>query len=95
MLHLKNNPDKYEFLMNNRTIRIQIAVLEVQYFKTRHINPVLVEVDMEFYHSLPPVQEILEEMTRLERLTISLKEINITTATTTTTGTLTPTPTAD
>ena len=55
----------------------------------------LAEVDMEFYHSLPPVQEILGEMTRLEILATSHKESNITTATTTTITTLTLTPTTD
>ena len=58
MLNLQNNPDFDEFPMNKRTIRLQISVLEVEYYKTRHIYPVLAEVGMEFYHSLPPVQEI-------------------------------------
>jgi len=51
--------------MNNLTIHTQIAEREVAYYKTRHMNPVLAEVDMEFYHSLPPVQVLLREMTRL------------------------------
>ena len=53
---------------NYQTIRLQITVLEVEYLKTRHMNPVLAEVKIEFYHSLPPVEEILGEMPRLERL---------------------------
>mmetsp|Transcript_21871 Transcript_21871/g.22191 ORF Transcript_21871/g.22191 Transcript_21871/m.22191 type:complete len:99 (+) Transcript_21871:3-299(+) len=70
MLQLQNNPDIDEFLMNNQTIRLQIAVLEFEYLKTRHLNPVLADVDMEFYHSLLPVQELLGEMIRLERFAI-------------------------
>ena len=72
--------------MNNPTIRTQIAECEVAYYKIRHTNPVLAEVDMEFYHSLPPVQVLLGEMTRLEseamRLDATARD---TTATTTTT----------
>ena len=53
--HVQNNPGLDEFLMNNQTIRTQIAECEVVYYKIRHTNPVLAEVDMEFYHSLSPV----------------------------------------
>ena len=68
MLNLQNNHKLDKSPMNNQTIHLQIAVLEVQYYKIRHINPFLADVDMKFYRSLPPVQEILEEMTRLEIL---------------------------
>ena len=83
MLQLQNNPDISEFPINNQTIRLQIAVLEVEYLKTRHINPVLADVKMDFYHSLPPVQELLGEIIQLERLAMRL-EGNITNDTTTT-----------
>ena len=79
--------------MNNPTISLQITVLEVEYLKLRYINPVLVEADMESYHSLPPVQKLLKEMTRLENLVMRLKLSN--TTTTTTTPTPTPTTTDD
>ena len=85
MLHLQNNPDLDEFPMNNSTIQTQIAECEVAYYKIRHTNPVLAEVDMEFYHSLPPVQVLLREMTRLESLTMQLEANNITTTTNITT----------
>mmetsp|Transcript_1345 Transcript_1345/g.1482 ORF Transcript_1345/g.1482 Transcript_1345/m.1482 type:complete len:113 (-) Transcript_1345:202-540(-) len=62
--------------MNNPTIRTQIAECEVAYYKIRHTNPVLADVDMEFYHSSPPVQVLLGEMTRLESLAMSLKGNN-------------------
>ena len=55
MLHLRNKPDLDEFPMNIPTIRTQIAKCEVAYYKIRHTNPVLAEVGMDFYHSLPPV----------------------------------------
>ena len=96
MLNLRNNPKLDKFWMNNQTIRLKFAVLEVEYYKTRHINPVLADVDMEFYHILPPVQGILGEMTRLESLAMRLKAAaSDITATTTTTAILTLTPTAD
>jgi len=88
--HVQNNPDADEFPMNNPTISKQIAVCEVAYYKIRYINPVLAEVDMDFYHSLPPVQKLLGEMTRQESLTMSLEVSD-----TTTTKTVTLTPTAD
>ena len=68
MVHLRNNPECDEFPMNNIAIRTQIAKCEVAYYKILHTNPVLAEVDMEFYHSLPPIQVLLREMTRLEIL---------------------------
>ena len=72
--------------MNNPTIRTQIVECEVAYYKIRHTNPVLAEVNMEFYHSLPPMQVLLGVMTRLESLAMRLKVNNIkTTANTTTT----------
>ena len=77
--------------MNNQIICLQIAVPEVEYLKTKYINPVLAEVDMEFYHHLPAVQEHLGEMARLERLVIRLNASNTTTDTTTMTATLAPT----
>ena len=83
--------------MNNREIRLQITVCEVHYYKIRHINPVLAEVNMGFYHSLPIVQKLLEKMIRLKRLAMSFKvsdNINTTTTTSNTTSTITtPTPT--
>ena len=80
--------------MNNLTIRTQIVECEVAYYKIRHTNPVLAEVDMELYHSLPPVQVLLGEMTRLESLVIRLDATaSDTTATTPITAILTPTPT--
>ena len=45
----------------------------------------LAEVTMEFYHSLPPVQVLLGEMTRLERLATSLEANNTKPIPTTTT----------
>ena len=48
---------------------------------------------MEFYHSLQPIQELLGEMTGLERSTMRLEARDTTTITTTTTAT--PTLTAD
>ena len=81
--------------MNNPTIQLQITCCKVTYYKIRHINPVLVEVDMEFYHSLPTVQKVLKEMIRLESVAMSLKASNITSATTTMTTTPTPTIKAD
>merc|ERR1712238_11228 len=92
--HVENNPELDEFPMNNITIRTQIAKCEVAYYKIRHTNPVLAEVDMEFYHRLPPVQVLLGEMTRLERLAMQLEMGNIT-PTTNTTTTTTATHTAD
>ena len=92
MIYLQN-PNKDKFPVNNQTIRLQITVLKVEYLKIRHINPVLAEGDMEFYHSLSPVQELLGEITRLERLAMRLKARDTNNATTTTTST--PTPTAD
>jgi len=41
---------------------------------------------MEFYHSLPPVQVLLGEMTRLERLAMSLEANKTKPITTTTTA---------
>jgi len=70
--HVQNNPDLDEFPMNNLPIRTQIAQCEVEYYKMRNTNPVLAEVDMDFYHSLPPVQAFLGEMTRLESLAMKL-----------------------
>ena len=86
MIHLRNNPDLDEFPMNNITIRTQIAECEVAYYKIRHTNPVLADVDMEFYHSVPPVQLLLGEMTRLENKALRLDaKARDTTATITTT----------
>ena len=66
--------------MNNLPIRTQIAECEVAYNKIRRTNPVLAEVDMEFYHSLPPVQVLLGEMIRLDSLAIlEANDINTTT----------------
>ena len=36
-----------------------------------HIKPDLTELDMESYNSLPPIQALLVEMTRLDRLAIT------------------------
>ena len=84
--HVQNNPKLDEFPMNNQTIRTQIAECEVVYYKIRHKNPVLVEVDMYLYHSLPPVQVLLGEMARLESKAMRLDATaRDTTATTTTT----------
>ena len=58
--------------MNNLPIRTQIAQCEVAYYKIQNTNPVLADIDMEFYHSLPPVQALLGEMTRLESLAVKL-----------------------
>mmetsp|Transcript_53073 Transcript_53073/g.61291 ORF Transcript_53073/g.61291 Transcript_53073/m.61291 type:complete len:134 (+) Transcript_53073:319-720(+) len=60
--------DKDVYLMNNPTIRLEITIPEVEYKKIMHINPDLAELDMESYNSLPSVQKILVEMTRLDRL---------------------------
>jgi len=84
--HMKNNPDWDEFPMNNLTIRTQIAECEVAYHKIRHTKPVLAEVTMEFYHSLPPVHLFLGEMTRLESLAMSLNANKIKPTDTTTTA---------
>ena len=84
--HVQNNPELDEFPMNNTTIRTQIAEYEVAYYKIRHTNPVLAEVDMNFNHSFPPVQVLLGEMTRL---------VNNITPTTNTTITTTATYTAN
>merc|ERR1712238_268198 len=75
--HVENNPKLDEFPMNNITIRTQIAECEVAYYKIRHTHPVLAEVDMEFYHSLPPVQVLLGEMTRLESKAMRLEANDI------------------
>ena len=88
--HVQNNPDLDEFPMNNLPIRTQIAQCEVEYYKMRNTNPVLAEVDMDFYHSLPPVQALLGKMTRLESL--AMREANETTTTTTTPTTETSNP---
>ena len=92
--HVQNNPDLDKFPMNNPTIRTQIVEFEVAYYKIRHTNPVLAEVDTDFYYSLPPVQVLLGEMTRLESLAMQLKANDIKTTTNTTTPT-TATHTAD
>ena len=81
--HVQNNPDLDEFPMNNLTTRTQIAKCEFAYYKIRHTTPVLAEVDMEFYHSLPPVQVLLREMTRLESMATSLIASKITNVDTT------------
>ena len=75
--HVQNNPDLDDFPMNNLPIRTQIAECEVAYYKIWYTNPVLAKVDMDFYHSLPPVQVLLGEMTRLESLTMQLEAKNI------------------
>ena len=94
--HVQNNPDLDEFPMNKPTICTEIAECEVAYYKLWHINPVLAEVDMKFYHSLPPVQVLLGEMIGLESLAMRLKANDIkTTTNTTTTITTTLTHTAD
>mmetsp|Transcript_5966 Transcript_5966/g.6690 ORF Transcript_5966/g.6690 Transcript_5966/m.6690 type:complete len:94 (-) Transcript_5966:373-654(-) len=76
--------------MSNPTIHTQIAECEVAYYKivphTRHINPALADSTMQFYHSLPPVQVLLGEMTRLERLAMSLEANKTKPITTTTTA---------
>ena len=92
--HEQNNPDLDKFLINNPTIHTKITECEVAYYKIRHTNLVLAEVDMDFYHSLPPVQVLLGEMTGLESLAIPLEANNIKTTTNTTTLTTT-THTAD
>jgi len=84
--HIQNNPDLDKFPMSNPTIRTQIVECAVTYYKIRHTNPVLADVDMEFYHSLPPVQVLLGEMTRLKSLAMSLKANNTKPITTTTTA---------
>ena len=60
--------------MNNLVMCTQIAECEVTYYKFRHTIPCLAEVTMEYYHSLPSVQVLLGEMTRLENLAMSLEE---------------------
>ena len=62
--------------MNNLKIRTQIAECEVAYYKTQHTDPVLAEVDMEFYHSLSPVQALLGEMKELKSLVMELEANN-------------------
>ena len=90
ILQVQNNPDVIdEYPMNNSEICFQIAICEVFYHNIWHINPVLVEVDMEFYHSFPIVQNILGDMTRLESVAMSRDNAN-----TTTTASTTVTPTA-
>ena len=81
--HVQNNPDLDDFPMINLMIRTQIVECEVAYYKIRHTNPVLAEVDMEYYHSLPSVQVLLGEMTRLESEAMQLdaNHIKITTNT--------------
>ena len=94
--HVQNNSKLDEFPMNNPTIRTQIAECEVAYYKIWHTNPILAEVDIEFYHSLPPVQVLLEEMTRLANLAMSLeKNANVGPTISTTTGTTVHQPTPD
>jgi len=88
--HVQSNPEFDEFPMNNLPVHTQIAEPEVAYYKIRHTNPVLAEVDMEFYHSLPPVQELLGEMTRLECLAMRRANKSTTTTTTLTTETSNP-----
>ena len=90
--HVQSNPDLDEFPMKNPTICTQIAECEVAYYKIRHTNPVLAEVDMEFYHSLPPVQVLLREITRLESLAMKLEATNTKTTTNTTNSTTTTRP---
>ena len=82
--HVQKNSELDEFPMNNPTIRTQIVECEVAYYKIQHTNPVLEGVDMEFYHSLPPVQVLLGEMTRLESLALRLDATASDTTTTTT-----------
>ena len=94
--HVQNKPELDEFPMNNPKIGTQIAEREVAYYKIRHTNSVLAEVDMEFYHSLPPVQVLLREMTRLENLAMSLEEnANSGPTISTTTGTTVHHPTTE
>jgi len=83
--HIQNNPDRDNFPMNNLTIRTQITECEVAYLKIYHTDPVLAEVTMEFYHSLPPVHFLLGKMTRLGSLAMSLEANNTKPITTTTT----------
>ena len=83
MLHLQNNPDLDEFPMNNLTTCTQIARCEVTYYKIRHTNPVLADVEMELYHSLPSVQILLGEMTRLKSEAMRLEASDNTNATNT------------
>ena len=77
MLHLRNNPDLEEYLMNNPTIRTKFAEYEVAYFKIQHKNPILAEVDIEFYHSLPPVQVLFVVMTGQASKAMNLEGNNI------------------
>ena len=57
--HLQNTPDQDEFPMSNPTIHTQTVECEVAYYKIRHTDPVLAEMTMEFYLSLPPVKVLL------------------------------------
>ena len=91
--HIQNNPDLDDFPMINLTIRTQITECEIAYYKICCTNPVLADVDMDFYHTLPPVQVLLNEMTRLEGLAMSLKANNTKLITTTTTTADQPQPT--
>ena len=96
MLHLQHNPDLDKFPMNNLTIRAQIIKCEVAYYKICHTNPVLVDVAIEFYHSLPS-QVLLRKMTRLESVAMSFEANDInnagsTISTTTCTTVNQPTP---
>ena len=90
--HIQNNPDLDEFPMNNLPIRTQIAKCEVAYYKIWHKNPVLAEVAMEFYHSLPSVQVLVGERTGLESLAMKLEANNNKPTTNTTTFTTTTRP---
>ena len=92
--HIQHNPYLDEFPINISTICTQIVKWGGAYYKIRHTNPVLAEVDMEFYHSLPPVQVLFGERTRLESLTAKLEANNIETNTNNTIST-TPMHTAD
>ena len=70
--------------MKNLPIRTQIVECEVAYYKIWHTNPVLAERDMDFYHSLSPVQVFLGEMTTLEISAMELEANNMKTTTNTT-----------
>ena len=94
--HVQNNPDLDEFPMNNLAIHTQIAECEGAYYKFRYTIPCLAEVTMGYYHSLPSVQVLLGEMTRLENLAMSLEEnANAGPIISTTTGTTVHQPTPE
>ena len=82
--YVQNNFAYNDFPMNNLEKCLQILVYEVHYYRIWHINSVLAEVDMEFYHSWPIIQKYFRGMTWLESLAMSLKNSDNTNVTTTT-----------